>query len=99
MPTGSRVEARRSAESVFARLISEMRRRSRLTPDRMENILQVMRAGGFFNQACALAGISEATGYSWKERGEDDLENDVDSFTGPLWRSFGALKHRPRRPL
>ena len=47
-------------------------RKTKLTPAVQEKIIQALLGGNYFNTACRYAGISEATGYEWLDRGESD---------------------------
>jgi len=51
-----------------------MSRPTKLTPDTQQNIIDALRAGNYFDAACAFAGISEATGYNWMKRGREETE-------------------------
>jgi len=53
--------------------IVRMGRRSKLTPERVETLTGHLRRGCYFKTACALAGISERTGWRWMARGAKDL--------------------------
>lgn len=44
--------------------------RGKLTKECHDKIVAAMRRGNFFDTACALAGISESTGYKWIAWGE-----------------------------
>lgn len=54
-------------------------KRSSLTPELLDLICRALRAGSFIEPACIASGIHESTFYSWRERGEADLENGVES--------------------
>jgi hypothetical protein len=69
----------KQGERLCASHLGKAGRKSLLTDTRTETFLRAIRTGAFFNLACAMARISEATGYSWRERGEADRENDIDS--------------------
>lgn len=47
-----------------------MGRKTKLTPERQDKIVQLIRAGNFANQAALAGGISEATYYNWLKQGE-----------------------------
>ncbi len=42
---------------------------SKLTPETEKKILEAIRKGAFVTDACALAGISRRTFYTWKQKG------------------------------
>lgn len=47
-----------------------MGRKSKLTSEVQEKVVQALQGGNYFNTACRYAGISPGTGWSWIERGE-----------------------------
>jgi hypothetical protein len=49
-------------------------RPSKFTPERRERLLLSLRAGAFFQVACASAGISDSLGYEWLQQGKADQD-------------------------
>lgn len=47
-----------------------MGRKSKLTTDVQDKIVQALRAGNYFETACEYAGVSPSTAYEWIQRGE-----------------------------
>jgi hypothetical protein len=60
-------------------------RPTKLTPERQAKIVEALRAGNYFETACASAGISPALGYEWLARGEG---RDPDRKCTPLHAEF-----------
>lgn len=54
-------------------------RRSGLTPERRDEFLRHIASGTTIRDACAMAGIGEASYYRWMETGEADAERDRDT--------------------
>lgn len=50
-------------------------RKTKLTPERQQKIVELLQAGNYASIACQSARISEETYYSWKERGKRDKDN------------------------
>ena len=51
-----------------------MPRKTKLTPELQETILQTMRGGGYAITACQRAGICEDTLYTWLQKGSEGKE-------------------------
>lgn len=51
-------------------------RRSKLTPDVHDRLVEALEAGNYRETAARLAGIGVSTLYSWLERGEADREHE-----------------------
>jgi len=51
-----------------------MGRKSKLTPERQERIINAIRAGSYVETAAALAGIHRDTLYDWLKRGRSEEE-------------------------
>lgn len=51
-----------------------MARRTKLTPETQEKIINALQAGNYFGASCEYAGITERTGYNWLARGREELE-------------------------
>src|SRR5690554_3405209 len=49
-------------------------RPSKLTPERVERLLDALRQGNYYEPACAVAGISYRTFRDWMIQGEQDIE-------------------------
>lgn len=47
-------------------------RPTKLTPETQAKICEALRAGNYFDTACAYAGISVSTGYEWIQRGKGE---------------------------
>jgi transposase len=56
-----------------------MGRPTKLNEHTHEAIVTAVRAGNYVETAAQAAGIDTATFYRWMERGEADIENDVDT--------------------
>ena len=55
-------------------------RPTKLTPERQQQLLEALRAGCFYETACASAGVSYETVRSWMRRGEEDGEGAYFEF-------------------
>ena len=49
-------------------------RPTKLTPKKREIIIEAVERGNYIETAAALAGVSEATVYNWRNRGKRELE-------------------------
>jgi transposase len=60
-------------------MTKEVGRPTKLTPERMEQLVNLVRAGNYIEQACCAVGISKSSYYVWKARGEEDKEAGNDT--------------------
>ena len=67
-----------------------MGRRTKLTPEVQDRILQAVRAGLRYREAALAAGIDERTFYNWKRRGEE-------AKSGIYFQFFQSLKEAEAR--
>jgi len=56
-------------------------RKTKLTPDVQDRIVQAVRGGNYIQVAARYAGIGEVTFYEWLKKGETDVE-------GGIYRNF-----------
>lgn len=62
---------------------------SKLTPELITKLTGYMARGNYFITACNASGISKKTAYEWINKGEEDIENGVESLKRDL---VNALK-------
>lgn len=52
---------------------TKMGRPSKLTPERQDEIVELLKAGNYVETACALVGVGRSTFYDWMEKAEMNL--------------------------
>lgn len=62
-----------------------MARPTKLTPERQEQIIAMLKAGNYIETACAYAGIDPGTFYNWMRRGES-------ASSGRFFQFFNAVQ-------
>ncbi len=67
-------------------------RKTKLTPDRQEKILDCVRIGMSNRAAAQVAGISEKTLYNWIECGEKDTSGPFFEFLKSLQAATGQFE-------
>lgn len=54
------------------------RRPTELENPKIQNLITALRAGNYFEHACAYAGIASSTAYRWLERGRREQQSQAD---------------------
>ena len=69
-------------------------RPSKLTPERQERIIELIRAGNYMEIAAQAAGINVATMYRWLQRGEETNSGKYHEFREAIMRARAEAEAR-----